>query len=93
MIKILASFSDNPARKSPTQSQKGVAQYARMIKGIFFGKTSQNDPMNTLKAVFTKLPKNFSQKAESFSFNSESGKNNYKFFKKTTFLPSFPVDT
>ena len=49
--------------------------------------------MNTLKAVFTKLPKNFRQKAESFSFNSERGKNTYKLSKKIYFFPSFPVDT
>ena len=51
---------------------------------IFFSnKTSENDPMHTLEAVFTTLPKSFRQKVENFSLISDKKNKNTKFFQKT----------
>ena len=49
--------------------------------------------MDTWKAVFKTLPKNFRHKAKSFWLLSDNDNNKYYIFQKNTFLPSFLVET
>ena len=49
--------------------------------------------MDTAKAVFLTLPKNFHLKAKNFWLLSDKDKNTCYFFQKNTLLPSFLVGT
>ena len=83
-------FSNNPARKSSTECRKGFAQCARMLKSIwlFLKKNSHIDIMDTSKAVFTTLPKNFRRRVK--VFGSFLNKNStYTIFSTKYFLSKF----
>ena len=91
LIKNLAGFSDNPAGKSSTQCQKGVAQFARMMNGICFSKkplkktlwTDWKQFSQSCQKILAKRPKVF------FSILKE-GRTPTSFSKKLLFFQVFP---
>ena len=96
MNKNLDSFFWQPCWRIFDWKPSRVCTVCENVKKIFdflSKKFSLQDPMDTTRAVFKTLPKNFCQKAKIFGYFLIKIRTHTIFSKKNTFLPSFLVET